>query len=74
MKPKKINFNKTAKLKEFLDQYFSSMSFNINYYSLKTQDFNMNRPSVRSPISGMIYLANPNLEHMYLPNLEKTLE
>lgn len=61
MKPKKINFNKTAKLREFLEH-------------LKTQDYNMNRPSIRSPISGMIYLANPNLEHMYLPNLEKTLE
>ena len=50
------------------------MKLNANYYSLRTQDYKMNRPSVRSPISGMIYLANPNLEHMYLPNLEKTLE
>jgi len=62
MRPKKINFNKEAKLREFIDHLKNS------------KDFKFERPSVRTLGSGVLYLANPNFEHMYLSNLEKTMQ
>ena len=48
--------------------------FNI-LFSLRTDDsLKLTKPSVTSPISGLLYLNNPNLEHMYLHNLDKTMQ
>lgn len=61
MKPKKINFNKEGKLKEFIE------------YLKSDDEFQIAKPSIRSNGSGMLYMSNPAFEHMYLKNLEKTM-
>ena len=62
MRPRKINCSKDAKLRAFIDHLKSN------------SDLRLERPSIRTLTSGVLYLANPLFEHMSSSNLEKSLE